>query len=329
MKIKTVGLLLVSTAIIISLSWYAVSGFRESKKDNGIHYAGLEVVEVMSDMDGSRQPAIFYAPETEEPIPLIVSLHVWNGDHRKKDKIAKYAIEGGVAYIYPHLRGHMNNPDSCCSDLVISDIENAIDYAVANSNVDLDRIYVTGVSGGAYTTLCAYMKLNKHAIRGFLAWTPLSDLEEWYRQNKIRKQDQYVSDIEACTGSEKGRLNVEEARKRSPINWQTPTDRFAQSFLDIYAGAYDGLQQNGSIPITQAIRFYNKIASEHSAPEENLVSREDMLRLFEEERPVGEYGTIEKREIFYRNSFENVRLTIFEGGHEKEDEFVFKELISR
>ncbi|MET4131778.1 dienelactone hydrolase [Porphyrobacter sp. MBR-155] len=290
---------------------------------------GLVMVNVNSSLDGSQQPAYFHSPKTDKPVPLIVSLHTWGGDYAQKDNIAEQAIKHEVAYIHPDIRGRMNNPKSCCSDFVISDIEDAIGYAIKNSKIDPRKIYITGASGGGYTTLCAYMKIRKYNISKFVAWIPFSDLGEWYHQTKVRKQKQYYKDIEFCTKSHDGRLDVQAAKKRSPIYWDTPVKRLDNSHLDIYAGSYDGIHQNGSVPISQSINFFNKIVEDSGGSTEDIVSDEDKLSLYETERPIGDFGAIEDRKIFYRKSFKGARLTIFEGGHEKEPEYVFDLLVNQ
>lgn len=332
MKLKYKRIITVFLAIFAALCvTYIFVSYQNLEEPNqdAIVPDGLVMVKINSSLDGSPQTSYFHSPKTDKQVPLIVSLHTWGGDYAQKDKIAEQAIKHKVAYIHPDTRGRMNNPKSCCSDFVISDIEDAIGYAIKNSRVDPRKIYVTGASGGGYTTLCAYMKIRKYNISKFVAWIPFSDLVEWYHQTKVRKQEQYYKDIESCTNSEDGRLDVRAAKNRSPIYWDTPVKRLDDSHLDIYAGSYDGIHQNGSVPISQSINFFNKIVEDSGGSAEDIVSDEDKLNLYETEKPIGNFGTIEDRKIFYRKSFKGARLTIFEGGHEKEPEYVFNLLVNQ
>ena len=34
--------------------------------------------------DQSEQPAMFYAPVSKEPVPLMVALHTWSGNYKQK-----------------------------------------------------------------------------------------------------------------------------------------------------------------------------------------------------------------------------------------------------
>ena len=66
--------------------------------------------------------------------------------------------------------------------------------------------------------------------------------------------------------------------------------------LDIYAGVYDGL--TGSVPITHAINFYNRVAKSLGASSSNeLVSDTEKLYLLEFRKPQEESGNIGNRQI--------------------------------
>mgnify|MGYP002682023360 CR=1 FL=1 len=73
-----------------------------------------------------------------------------------------------------------------CRDRDEGDIDDAIAYAKASAPVDDRFVFVTGVSGGGYATLGAYMR-SHHNIRLCLAWVPISDLAAWYEESAARK----------------------------------------------------------------------------------------------------------------------------------------------
>jgi hypothetical protein len=123
------------------------------------------------------------------------------------------------------------------SDLVIQDIDDAIDFALSNFNCDIEKIYVIGGSGGGYAALASFMK-SKHNVAEFSAWCPISDIYRWYYQTKVRDLN-YWEDISKCTNSPNEQLNEISAKSKSPLYWKTPTQKLTTTKLKIYTGVYD------------------------------------------------------------------------------------------
>jgi hypothetical protein len=253
----------------------------------------------------------------------VVSLHSWSGTYEQKDELAALSKAKDLNYIHPDFRGVNWTKDACCSDLAMQDIDDAIDYAIKNSKVDLSRIYVIGSSGGGYATLATFMK-SKHSIRRFSAWVPISDLPAWYAQSKIMGT-KYAENILDCTSS-KDSLNLEIAKRKSPIYWKTPVEKLNTTELQIFAGVYDGIQ--GSVPITHSINFYNKVLKDKLINDSTLfVSDSEKLYLLEFRKALGNLGRIADRKVFLKKQSGNIGLTIFEGNHEMLTEYAFNELI--
>ena len=283
----------------------------------------FKVIELKSSLDNSLQKAYFFKSKSTTPKPLVISLHTWSGNYEQKDELAALSKNKDLNYIHPDFRGVNWTKDACCSDLALGDIDDAIDYAIKNSNVDLSRIYVIGVSGGGYSTLATFMK-SRHLIRRFSAWVPISDLPAWYAQSKIMGT-KYAENILACTGS-KDSLNIEIAIKKSPIYWKTPIEKLNTSELQIYAGVYDGIQ--GSVPITHSINFYNKVMKEMPLADSlNYVNDVEKLNLLEYRKALGDFGKIADRKVFLKKKSGNLSLTLFEGNHEMLADYAFNELI--
>jgi pimeloyl-ACP methyl ester carboxylesterase len=135
----------------------------------------FKIVEIKSTRDSSFQKSYFYKSKSKESKPLIVSLHNWSGDYLQNDVLAEMCKLKDLNYIHPDFRGANKTINTCCSELVVSDIDDSITYAIKNSNVDLNKIYVVGASGGGYATLCTFMK-SKHQIKKFSAWAAITDL---------------------------------------------------------------------------------------------------------------------------------------------------------
>lgn len=271
----------------------------------------FRVVDISSSADGSTQKAYFYAAESVKPQPLIVSLHTWSGDYTQKDPLVAEILARGYNYIHPDFRGPNNHPAATVSPLVVSDIEDAIRYALENSHSDPNDVHIIGVSGGGLATLAAYMNV-RHPVRSFSAWAPISDLEAWYWESVGRKQ-KYAGDIRNSVGGE-DQFDAAEARRRSPLFQDFPRELRAGAELYIYEGIHDGY--TGSVPITHAIHMYNRLVSEQGG---EPVSDAEMLDLVTKRYnpnhdPV---QTIEERAIYLQRDHDNLHLTIFEGGHEQ------------
>ena len=283
----------------------------------------FEIVEIKSSKNNSLQKSYFYKSKSDEPQPLIVSLHTWSGYYNQNDDLADICKQRDLNYIHPDFRGANWTINACCSELALADIDDAITYAIKNSNVDTNKIYVIGVSGGGYATLSTFMK-SKHNIKKFSAWASISDLIAWYNESKIRN-NKYSENILDCTGSENG-LNIENAKQKPPIYWNTPIEKLENSKLTIYAGIYDGIQ--GSVPISHSINFYNKLLTDMSVSDTlKYVSTSEKLKLLEKREPIGEFGNIADREIYLKKEFGNLSLIIFEGNHEMLTEFALNELL--
>lgn len=269
---------------------------------------------IPSSIDNVSQGAIFYQAKSNSLRPLIVSLHTWSGNYQQEDPLAKLITQYDYNYIHPDFRGANNNVTACGSKYVISDLTDAIEYAIRNSNVDPNEVHIVGASGGGYATLIAFMNIS-YPVKSFSAWVPLSNLEDWYWESVGRKQ-KYGEDIMLCTGSD-GSLNLEEARKRSPYFQVYPAELRKNSQLYIYTGIHDGY--TGSVPITQSISMYNRLVSEITPDVNMLVSEEDKLELVVK-RCFPRKTTEEKlgdRKIHYQLKAGNISLCIFEGGHEQ------------
>jgi predicted peptidase len=227
-------------------------------------------------------------------------------------------------YIHPDFRGANNTIHACCSELAIHDIDEAISYAIENTRADTSRIYIIGQSGGGYATLAAFMK-SQHRISKFSAWVPISDLVAWYRESLIMG-NRYAGDILDCTGSKDSVLNLDAARQKSPIFWETPAGKLEYSKLYIYTGIYDGIQ--GSVPITQSINFYNKVLTDLSVKDPlKYVSGQEKLKLLELREGMGNFGKIGEREVFLEKEYQNLKLVIFRGNHEMLAEYALHELL--
>lgn len=291
-----------------------------------------QVISIPSSVDQKQQPAYYYRSKSSVSKPLVVSLHTWSSGYDQKDPLVRQCIENDYHYIHPHFRGPNNSFEACGSELVISDIDDAIQYALEQGNVDTSNIHIIGVSGGGYATLLAYMK-SEHDVKTFSAWVPISDLIKWYGESKGRK-NKYAKDVAmATTGiafeNDHYYIDTAEAIKRSPIFMQTPVKKRKNSKLFIYAGIHDGY--TGSVPITHSLEFYNKVVSSFDPEHRDLVTEQDMITMLASRSyHSGLTETIGNRRIHFRKNYKGlVSVCIFEGTHEQLDSVALDHIPTR
>jgi lysophospholipase L1-like esterase/pimeloyl-ACP methyl ester carboxylesterase len=276
--------------------------------------APFQQVQITSTAGKTLQNAWYYNSHGDGLQPLIISLHTWSGDYMQEDPLAHEAVLRNWNYIHPDFRGVNNKPEACGSPLVIADLEDVIRFAIKQGHTDSNNIHIIGVSGGGYATLLAYMKL-KYPVKSFSAWVPISDLRSWYWESKGRKA-KYAEDIEKVA-MKNGKMDWKELDRRSPLLLPYPATLRKNASLFIYAGIHDGY--TGSVPISQSMLFYNKIAAAQNPANKKILISEPLLRSLLAKRINQDADSTLKlndRKIHLLRQTGRVSLTIFEGGHE-------------
>ncbi len=284
--------------------------------------AECKKVEIVSTADHTMQPAYFFRTKSSQPRPLVVRLHAWSSDYSKPDGVAQLCIDNDYNYIHPDFRGPNNCPEACGSPLVIRDIEDAIDYAIAHARVDTASIHIIGGSGGGYATLLCYMQL-KRPIKTFTAWASITNLVDYYYQcaGRREKYGKYMNDLEQVTSGlpQDGFtpfFNQEEAIRRSPVFMNTPVYLRKNSKLFIYAGIHDGCL-GGHVPFTHSLRFFNKVVSDFDySNQEILFSADEMLWLTDWQTTGAPVFKDKYSVLVHRRYLDKVEMILFEGGHE-------------
>ena len=119
---------------------------------------------------------------------------------------------------------------------------------------------------------------------------PISDLNAWYWESLGRRFN-YAKHILAAMGHD-GKIDTDEARRRSPLSKPFPAEARKDARLRIYAGIHDG--HIGCVPVSHSINFYNRIAGElkygtdsldeiyrRAETDPELVSKDLMLSILE------------------------------------------------
>lgn len=272
-------------------------------------------IEYPSSADDTLQPALFYAPAGNEPVPLLIALHSWSGDYLQSlnAPAAEWCIEHGWAFMHPNFRGPNKRPEAVGSDFVIEDILSAVEFATTHLAIDRNRIYLVGASGGGYTALLVTAQYPD-IWAGVSVWVPISELTTWHEQTKSLDPD-LTMNLETALGGAPGTSPevAYEYKKRSPLTYLSPD---ISTPIDINAGIHDG--HNGSVPINQSLWAFNALVDSQDRLSEQEIA------YFVEQQKVPEqlidpllfdpaYG---EEEPLFRRQSQNIRLTIFDGGHQ-------------
>ena len=266
-------------------------------------------------IDSSMQEAKFFAASGPEPRPLIVCLHTWSYDHQQKTymRFAELAQLKNWHMIFPKFRGPNWTPAGCGSEMVVSDLEDAVAYVKNTVPVDPGRIYLTGGSGGGHCSLLLAGR-RPDLWTAVSAWCPISDIALWHKQSRAIG-NAYADHIEAACGGipAESEAAMFEARKRSPLTWLPNAAGITP--VDIATGIHDG--HTGSVPVGQAIRAFNLLA----APEDRISEAD--IAFIEAKEQVPDHLIAHEddpayggRRIYLRKQSDRARLTLFEGGHD-------------
>ena len=283
---------------LIVLLVMALSTLADASESREIRY--------QSSADQSEQPAMFYAPASETPVPLVVALHTWSGNYKQRSHkaIEQWCIKHEWAYIHPDFRGANNRPEATGSELVVADIVSAVEYAKETTQIDNSAIYLIGTSGGGYTAL-VMAGHHPEIWAGVSAWVPISDLAAWHRQGK------HVDALEQSCGGAPGDSPAVDAEyaKRSPIT-------FLKNAKGMTLHLHAGIKEN-TVPVSHSLLAFNEVAAV-----KDKISEED-IAYFVKKRKVPpklqstlsdpSYG--QKKPLFTRESG-NATVTIFDGGHQ-------------
>ena len=272
-----------------------------------------------STTDGTEQPFYWYDPGLPGAVPLVVVFHSWSADYRTASPaktVAAYCEKNGCAMVYPDFRGPNSRIEACGSDLAVQDVVDVVEWAKKTRPIDADRVYAIGGSGGGHMTL---LMAGRHPemFAGAAAFCPITDLARWYEESLEKhpgRSARYARMIkDSCGGSPDERKD--EYARRSPLSHLAQV-RAAGLPVYIATGIHDG--HKGAVPVGHAIRAFNALAEK-----EDRISEADIAVIETSEAVPAKLafdGTdpfyARKNRVHLRATSANVRLTIFEGGHD-------------
>lgn len=266
--------------------------------------------------DAKTQRAMWFSPSGGGRKPLLVALHTWSGDFAQVDGgiYARWCTEQGWSFLHPDFRGPNRRAEAMGSDRAVNDIIEAVNWATQNAAIDSDRIYLIGVSGGAYMALLTAGR-HPEIWAGVSVWCPISDIARWHTQRSPGgKPDRYALDVEACIGGPPtSEAALQQAKNRSPLTWLKQASSIP---LDINAGIHDG--RAGTVPFTHSLRAYNAVVGEGLG----ALDAEEVEQFYADRKMPEGWSAAPADPVYarwtpiFRAIHDNVRVTIFSGGHE-------------
>lgn len=207
----------------------------------------FETIEVVSTLDGSKEPSLLYWPE--KPEVLLTGLHSWSQDRfNMVGRMLPYCRERGWALLLPEFRGpnlasNPRAPEAGGSPLARRDIVDATRWVIENRFDRRPATLLAGGSGGAHMTLMI-LGAEDFTWTAASSWCPITDLAAWHGQNP-----KYQPGLEAVCGGPPGvspKIDAEYTA-RSPLNYAA---RLRGTRLQLAHGRHDA-----SVPCTQSIKL--------------------------------------------------------------------------
>lgn len=279
--------------------------------------AAPDVREVLisSSADGTKQPSLFFAADANEPRPLLVVLHSWSVDYLDHASIpyGVWAMRNGWNFIHPQYRGRFDGPEATGSELAVSDILDAVEYAKSHAQVDGARVYLVGFSGGGMMALSMAGR-HPELWAAVVAWVPVFDLVEWHRETR-NKYKRYARDIRRSCGGvpAPGTAAEKECLSRSPSTYLAGA---LGSGVPVYIAA--GIDDPFVSP-RHALSAFNVLANEKDRFTEQQIARLSETRTLPPELagPVENhlYQSVGRPLLLQRTSA-SVALLLFKGRHD-------------
>lgn len=253
-------------------------------------------------------------PDSTVKVPLLIYLHGWSHDYRHSTGIpyAVWAHKKRWAFVAPNFRGPFGHSRGMGSPEVLRDILDARDMALSWPEVDSNRVFLLGVSGGASTALLLAAQAP-HAFQAVSAWVPITDFTAWSRSLE-GKHWKYGPELRTAFGGGPDDLPEQDSlyRSRSPISH---VEALRDMPLDLHVGILDG--KTGPVPPSQGLRFFQALCGEDSGGLDSAgiayVDRHHELPPHWRPEQVRDYRPLAG---LMRRSCNKARLTIFRGGHQ-------------
>lgn len=304
-------LLLILLSLVLFTSYAAPKKKKSRSRRKSKTESVIKSVNYPCSFDDSKQRALVWFAKGDKPRPLIVVLHTWSCNFQKALPYAEPAVKYNFHMIAPDFRGRNNAGKylSMGSDAAVEDIVSAVEWMKKRANVDPDKIYLMGGSGGGHMALLAAGR-HPEIWAGVSVWCPITDLKKWCEFHKGNGYGKHIIDtLHGDPRTEGGA--AKEAAKRSPVTW---LENAKNVNIDIGTGINDG--HTGPVPIDHSLNAFNILAGEDDKiPQEHIELLTQKRKVPAGTAPIKDAG-YGKRKVLYRKSSGNCRVTIFSGAHD-------------
>lgn len=276
-----------------------------------------EVVQIPSGSGDREQPAMWVPPRSgaDGPVPLLVVLHSFSYGYTQHDAIpfAEWASDQGWGMVHPDFGGRFSEPESNGSARAVGDVIDAVDWALDEADLDPDRVYAVGFSGGGQMTLLT-ASLHPERFAGIVSFVPVYDVVDWFRYALQDGVPLYAYDIESSCG---GDVRTDptarrDCRQRSP---STHIDGLAGADVPVYLA--HGID-DAVVPPSSSARAFNALVDEEDRLERSAVRALEGQHLppsLDGEVDDGHHFGDEDPEVVFARRADDVTLVLFEGEH--------------
>lgn len=268
---------------------------------------GFTRMKVTSSIDKSEQDATLVVPSSgpsTKPRPLVVFLHAWSVDWtQRQPEVEAEADRRDWLLLIPNFRGRYDNPQACGSPLAQQDVLDAIAWVKERHPVDEKRTYALGLSGGGFMTMLMAGRYPQ-IWAAVSQYAGITDLASWY--NDEHPQDRYAANMRACFGGapDASPAIAAEYEARAPLTYFKPGFGVP---IDLNAGRNDR-----TVLPRHSLRAFEKLVPGGLTADDNALFQTDVPL---PAMPV-RIDPLTSRQVYLRREIGNVRLTLFEGGHE-------------
>ncbi|MGI9609385.1 MAG: alpha/beta fold hydrolase, partial [Acidimicrobiia bacterium] len=278
-------------------------------------YTNASDIRIPSTHDSYSQPA-YWLPSDGQKRPLLVVLHSWSSNYNQQLNVSftRWADRNDWAMIAPDFRGANDDPQATGSDLVIKDIKDAVNFALANDDIDPTKVFMIGFSGGGFAVLNMAGEAPE-LFAGGIAWVPVYDLPEWYAYRLTVPRRHYVGQLQASCGGAPlpGTAAFDECKRRSPSD-TIANAKAANIPLYIATGLQDTL-----VPTSQSFKAFDALVPPEDQFGPAIYSEVDRGRLPADllgQKSGFAWFDSQDRPLLMSRTSGNVTLALFQGTHE-------------
>ena len=193
------------------------------------------VLKTTEPVQGSDWPDFYVNANTsgDKLPPLLVCLHTWSGDSaqsKPRNEMRDFAKSEGWAFLHPNFGGPNFDAEACASESATSEIFDAVRELVITKQVDPERLYLVGFSGGGHMALHLAHRQNPKTFFEGMSTKLQKKPSIW----AAVAADAPIVDLAAWASAEE--INLRLGLKASKAKRKIGTDRYSNLVHNVCGG---------------------------------------------------------------------------------------------